>query len=68
MFLFFNGEPASKCSSFIYSYVSSKLSTLRELIFTKTDFREKTFNLLFLFSGELVFPKKPAYYISRELS
>ena len=53
-----------------YSYFKSELSTIRELIFTRATFREKIFfeNIFFLFSRELIFPKKPTSHNLRQLN
>ena len=49
-----------------YFYLKPTLSTLRGLIFTRTNFRENFF--FFSFSPELFFTKKPTSNISRELN
>ena len=67
LFLLFDGEPASKCS-YVISIWNLQLTTFRDLIFTRINFREKIFKLLLLFSQELIFVKKPISHILLELN
>ena len=53
MFLIFNGNPTSKC--FFCSYLKSILSTIRELIFTRTNFCERILKLFFFIFARISF-------------